>query len=136
MYNILKNHIAHSKYDLPQVLDRIKALYGRMEIDDTQREELETMAREKASFTGSMDTADKLLEMEMRLRAIEEKLFAQDGTEGGEEAEIFPAWQEGKWYYAGDKCSYNGKNYICIAPAGVTCVWSPEAYPAYWEAVA
>ncbi|MBO7253451.1 MAG: hypothetical protein J6V25_12585, partial [Oscillospiraceae bacterium] len=64
MYNILKNHITHSNFDLPKVLDRIKALYGRMEITDAQRDELEALAREKASFTGSLNTPDKLLELE------------------------------------------------------------------------
>ena len=131
MYNILKNHIAHSKFDLPQVLERIKALYGRMEIDDAQREELEALAREKASFTGSLNTPDKLVELENRIRALEEKLFAQEGTET---EETIPEYTEGKWYYMGDKVSYKGVTYECIAPAGVVCVWNPEAYPAYWEA--
>lgn len=131
MYNILKNHIAHSKYDLPQVLERIKALYGRMEIDDSQRDELEALAREKASFTGSLNTPDKLLELENRIRALEEKLFAQEGTET---EETIPKYAEGKWYYLGDKVLYKGVTYECIAPAGVVCVWNPEAYPAYWEA--
>lgn len=134
MYNILKNHISHGKFDLPQVLERIKALYGRMEIDDAQREELEALAREKASFTGSLNTPDKLLELENRIRALEEKLFHQESTEPEEEA--IPEYADGKWYYMGDKVSYKGKIYECIAPAGVVCVWNPEAYPAYWEAMA
>lgn len=131
MYNILKNHIAHSKFDLPQVLERIKALYGRMEIDDAQRDELEALAREKASFAGSLNTPDKLLELENRIRALEAFHFGAEG----EETEAQPEYQEGKWYYMGDKVAYKGAVYECIAPVGVVCVWNPEAYPAYWQLV-
>lgn len=133
MYNILKNHIAHSKYDLPQVLERIKGLYGRMEIDDAQREELEALAREKASFADTLNTPEKLLELEKRIRALEEKLFHQEGAEP--EEETIPEYAEGKWYYLGDKVAYKGAVYECIAPVGVVCVWNPEAYPAYWQLV-
>ena len=130
MYQILKNHITHSTFDLAKVLERIKSLHGRMEITDDQRDELEALAREKASFTGSLDTPDKLLELESRIRAIEEKLFSHDG----EAEETYPEYVAGKWYYAGDKCSHNGMNYVCTAPAGVVCVWNPEEHPAYWQA--
>ena len=130
MYNILKNHITHSKYDLPQVLERIKALYGRLEITDEQRNELEALAREKASFTGSLNTPDKLLELENRIRALEALHY---GEEGGTEAEAWPEYQAGKWYHNGDKCSFKGGNYTCIAPKGAVCTWNPEEYPAYWQ---
>ena len=130
MYEILKNHITNNPFDLPAVLERIKALYGRMEIDDAQRDELEALARERASFTGSLNTTDKLLELEERIRALEAFHF---NAEGGEEAEAQHEYQEGKWYYMGDKVAYKGAAYECIAPLGVVCVWNPEAYPAYWR---
>lgn len=38
----------------------------------------------------------------------------------------------GKWYYKGDRISYNGAVYVCIAPDGVVCTWNPDEYPAYW----
>ena len=37
-------------------------------------------------------------------------------------------------YYNGDKVTYNGKHYVCIAPDGTACVWSPDVYPSYWQA--
>ena len=49
------------------------------------------------------------------------------------DAEEYPEYEVGKWYYAGDKISFNGSNYVCIAPDGAVCVWSPADYPAYWE---
>ena len=134
MYNILKNHITHSKYDLPQVLERIKALYGRMEITDEQRNELETLAREKADFKSNLDTAEKLLEMEERIRALEEKLFAQEGASGEDGKKIEP-YQPGKWYFNGDQILYNDAVYECIAPLGAVCTWNPDEHPAYWKEV-
>lgn len=131
MYNILKNHITNTAFDLPAVLNRIKSLHGRMEIDDTQRDELEALARKKATPDGSIKTAEKLLELEMRIRALEAKHPAE---EAGEEA-AYPEYVAGKWYYGGDQCSFKGKHYVCTAPENVTCVWSPEEYPAYWQRV-
>ena len=132
MYNILKNHITNNTFDLPAVLERIKNLYCRMEIDDEQRDELEALAREKADFKAGLNTAEKLLELENRIRALEAFHF---NAEGGEEAEACPEYQAGKWYYMGDKVAYKGAVYECIAPLGVVCVWNPEEYPAYWQPV-
>lgn len=130
MYNILKNHIQNATFDLPAVLDRIKSLHGRLDIDDAQRDELEALAREKATPAGSIDMAKKLLELEARVRALEDSK-----QQGGETEETAPDYQVGKWYYTGDKVTFDGKTYTCTAPEGVACVWSPADYPAYWSAV-
>lgn len=127
MYNILKNHIAYSNFDLAKVLDRIKSLHGRLEITDEQREELETMARKYAQPTGGMDMEAKMLEIDARLH----KLEAAQSNQGS--AQAYDPYVEGRWYYGGDKCSWEGGNYTCIAPDGVVCVWSPGAHPAYWR---
>ena len=47
----------------------------------------------------------------------------------------YPEYVVGKWYYNGDKVSFKGKNYECIAPSGVVCTWSPEGYPTYWQEI-
>lgn len=39
-------------------------------------------------------------------------------------------------YHKGDKISFGGKHYVCIAPDGAACVWDPATYPAYWEETA
>lgn len=127
MYNILKNHIAYAAYDLSEVLERIRSLHARMDIDDHQRDELEAMAREHAQPMGGMNVQAKILEMDERLRKLEA------AQESGGTGEAYAPYVSGKWYYAGDKCSMDGGNYTCIAPAGVVCVWSPSAYPAYWR---
>lgn len=56
---------------------------------------------------------------------------ATDPEPGEEYLEYVP----GKWYYKDDKTTYNGNKYICTAPDGVVCVWSPDEYPAYWQLV-
>lgn len=38
-------------------------------------------------------------------------------------------------YKNGDKVTYKNKKYLCIAPDGVACTWSPEEYPSYWQLV-
>ena len=38
-------------------------------------------------------------------------------------------------YHRGDKITFNGKKYECIAPEGVAVVWDPATYPAYWQEV-
>jgi hypothetical protein len=50
--------------------------------------------------------------------------------------ESYDDYVPGKWYYGGDKASFNGKNYVCTAPEGTVCVWSPSEYPTYWREVA
>ena len=47
----------------------------------------------------------------------------------------YPEYVAGKWYYEDDKITHNGQKYVCIAPDGVVCVWSPDEYPAYWQLV-
>lgn len=61
------------------------------------------------------------LSLEERVAALEKAIPAP--------AEYSP----GKWYYRGDRVTFNGSVYICIAPEGVACVWSPTEYPAYWQ---
>lgn len=69
----------------------------------------------------------KLEELEKRVRALE-----SGSTEPGE---TYPDYVAGKWYYNGDKITFEGGKYKCIAPDGAVCTWSPTEYPTYWELV-
>lgn len=129
MYDIIKRVIAAGRYQLPNVLDKINSSWAEGSITDAQRDELAALARSGADAGHEVDVMAKLQELEDRVRKVEER---QSTDPAGEE---YPAYVEGKWYYAGDKCAENGKNYVCVAPAGVVCVWSPNNYPAYWEEV-
>lgn len=115
-------------FDLSQMLAKIDYHHIRGNLTDADREELAALAREKANFSGSVDVLKKLEEIENRLRVLE------GNTASGGDAETAPEYQAGKWYYAGDKVTFDGKVHTCIAPDGVVCVWSPAEYPIYWEA--
>lgn len=117
-------------FDLTAMLERINYHHVRGNLTDNEREELITLAREKAAPFGGLDVAAKLLELDARVTAIE-----QGKQESGEAAGTAPEYEVGKWYYAGNKVTYGGKTYICTAPAGSACVWSPADYPAYWDEV-
>lgn len=125
--SIIKDVIAGGGYDLPALLEKIETLWLRGELTADECEELKEQARAGASAQNSVDILLKLQELETRIK----KLEAQgDSTEAAAEEYV-----AGKWYYAGDKCRENGIDYVCTAPDGVVCVWSPSAYPAYWNEV-
>ena len=128
MYNIVKNVLINGGYDLTEMLKKIDALWLQGKLTDTEYEELNTIARGGAKTEYSIDVIAKLEEFDKRLSAIE------NGNVNTETTEEYPEFVVGKWYYNGDKVSFEGKNYVCIAPEGTVCVWSPKDYPAYWEA--
>lgn len=128
MYNIIKAAINTGDYKLEGMLARIRTFAAKGLLNADEMTELEGLAREHATVKADTDLFEKVLELEKRIRALEE---------GKQEApaEEYPAYVAGKWYYKGDKCSHNGANYVCIAPDGVVCTWSPTEYPAYWNVI-
>lgn len=114
-------------FDLSQMLAKIDYHHIRGNLTDAEREELIAVAREKANPFGGLDVRKKLEEIENRLRVLEGQ------TENSGAAETVPEYQQGKWYYAGDKVTFDGNTYICVAPEDVVCVWNPVDYPLYWE---
>lgn len=138
MYEIIKEQIENADYKLEEMLDKIYTLYAKDKLSKEQMEELETDAREKANNDNSIDVLNKLKEMDLRMQNCETRLAKLENPEGEEPEEPieeYPAYVPGKWYYKDDKISYNSKKYICIAPEGQVCVWSPEGYPSYWQEV-
>jgi hypothetical protein len=65
--------------------------------------------------------ADGGLSLEERVTALEKAAPAPD--------EYVP----GTWYYRGDTITFEGEVYVCIAPDGAVCTWSPTEYAAYWK---
>lgn len=127
MYNIVKNVLNNGGYDLTAMLKKIDTLWAKGKLTDTEYEELSTIARGSAKTEYSIDVLAKLEELDKRMLAVENGSVET-------ETEEYPEFVVGKWYYNGDKVSFEGKNYVCIAPEGTVCVWSPKDYPAYWEA--
>ena len=143
MYGVVKNVINSKRYELAEMLKKIDTLWVQGSITDEQRTELVSLAQGNARAENSVDLFRMFVELDKRVTALESaKAPAEDETvgdesEGGltEEVITYPEFEVGKWYYNGDKISFNGSNYVCIAPEGAVCVWSPADYPAYWGLV-
>ncbi len=128
MYNVFIEAM-NEPFDLTAMLAKIDYHHIRGNLTDAEREELIALAREKANPYGGVDVMEKLQDLDIRVRALE---GAKDDT--ATDTETVDEYVPGKWYRAGDRCTYNGIVYTCIAPDGVVCVWSPAEYPDYWEA--
>lgn len=129
MYDVAKNVIQSGNYKLTEMLDKLTTLWMEGQIGKEQRDELTQMAKQSPDARAELDVLAKLEDLDRRVAALEA------GESGDGEAEEYPGYVAGKWYYNGDKVSYNGKRYTCIAPSGVVCVWSPDEYATYWEEV-
>lgn len=127
MYDVIKDVINTKRYVLADMLHKIDTLWAQGDIDDDQRTELIALAQGNADMTQEVNVLARLEELEQRVRALE-----AGSTEPGE---AYPDYVAGKWYYNGDKITFEGGKYKCIAPDGVVCVWSPKEYPVYWELV-
>ncbi len=143
MYDEVIKVIEAGGYELADLLRRIDVLYVNGRLTDEERESLVESARENADPTAAYAPVEERLEaleawrteVEARLAAIEE-----GGAEPGEPeepADEYPPYVQPTGahdaYYAGDRCSWGGGKYTCIAPDGVACVWDPGTYPAFWR---
>ena len=126
MKTIFESVISRGGYDLSGLLKNIDRYHIEGKLTASEKDELYEKARGNASISGSVDVMAKLLDLEERVRKLE-----QGETSAPEEE--YPEYVAGKWYYAGDKISFGGKNYVCSAPDGAVCTWSPAEYPAYWR---
>lgn len=129
MYDVIKDVINTRRYVLADMLHKIDTLWAQGDIDDEQRTELIALAQGNVDAEQEVNVLAKLEELEQRVKALEESGSADPGEE-------YPDYVAGKWYYNGDKITFESGKYKCIAPAGVVCVWSPREYAAYWEKVA
>ena len=130
MFDVTRTVIETGRYKLSEMLRKIDTIWMQGDITDDERQSLVQMAKQDPDVNAELDLAKKIEELDKRVAALE---AGESG--GGTELEEYPEYVAGKWYYNGDKVSYNGKRYTCTAPSGVVCVWSPDDYPTYWEEV-
>lgn len=123
MKTIFESVIARGGYDLSDLLKKIDSYHIEGKLTDAEKDELYRKARGEAA--PNVDVMAKLMDLEDRVRKLE--------SAEAPEQEAYPEYVVGKWYYAGDKISYGGKNYVCAAPEGAVCTWNPDEYPAYWD---
>ena len=149
MQKIIEKVIDSKNFELSDMLKKIDTLWVQGSIDEATRKILMDKARNNANVQNSLDVLSKLEEIDKRMKALEEldkrvkaleEASVKNEVETEEPAEpmeptetSYPAFVVGKWYYAGDRINFEGKNYECIAPENVVCVWSPADYPAYWQ---
>lgn len=126
MKTIFESVIARGGYDLSGLLKKIDSYHIEGKLTDAERDELYRKARGEAA--PNVDVMAKLMDLEDRVRKLEQ-------GEPEAPAEDYPEYVVGKWYYKGDKISYGGKHYVCVAPDGVVCTWNPDEYPAYWSLI-
>lgn len=129
MKTIFESVINRGGYSLSGLLKKIDSYHIEGKLTDADRDALYAQARGKAAPDDSVDVMQKLIDLDARVRKLEQ------GGSDETPAENYPEYVAGKWYYAGDKISYGGKNYVCAAPDGVVCTWSPDEYPAYWNLI-
>lgn len=153
MFQTIKDYINTGRYELKELTNKINTLWVESELTDEEREALLTLAQENANSENSYAPLQKQIdllfenqkEFSNQLKEIAEKLNTLIG--GGEvepvpepePSEEYPEYVDPTGahdaYYKNDKVTYKGKKYICIAPDGVACVWSPDVYPSYWQLV-
>lgn len=121
--------INRGDFNLAELLGRIDRFYAAGRLTEAESDELCALAREKASVENSVNVIAKLVELEARVKALEE---ASGTATDPEEPSTADDYQVGKWYYQGDRVTFENEVYICSAPEGVVCTWSPTEYPAYW----
>lgn len=133
MQKIIEKVIESKNYELSDMLRKIDTLWVQGRIDDVVRKSLSDKARSNATAGQGIDILAKLEEMDKRIKALEEAKAEPEQEEPTETT--YPEYVAGKWYYTGDKISFEGKNYNCIAPEGAVCTWNPTEYPPYWEEI-
>ena len=129
MYNLAKKVIESKNFELSAFLKKIDVLWVQGNITDAEKEDLIALARKYADVQNSIDVLYKLEDLDQRVKALEEAKADAPTTE-----EVEP-YMVGKWYYNGDKVTFEGSVYECTAPVGFPCTWSPSEYPAYWQNV-
>ena len=129
MYNLAKKVIESKNFELSAFLKKIDVLWVQGNIADSEREDLIALARKYADVQNSIDVLNKLEDLDKRVKALEEAKADAPTTE------VVEQYMVGKWYYNGDKVTFEGSVYECIAPMSYPCTWSPSEYPAYWQNV-
>ena len=138
MYNLFKNVIVSKNYELSNMLKKIDTKWIDGTITDDQRAELLDLARGNAVPENSYADMQKQMQALMaRVGALEEVVKTLKGDASEETTEEYPEYVQPLGahdaYHNGDKVTYNGVKYTCIAPDGVAVVWSPDVMPNYWQ---
>lgn len=132
MYEIFVNVIQSGSFALEAILEKIDTLWVQGSLTDGQRQALIHQARSCAL------PENTYAPIHAQLAALAERVAVLEAKEGTEEEEwplfVQPTGAHDA-YHNGDRVTFRGKRYLCVAADGVAVVWSPEVYPAYWQEV-
>ena len=144
-YEDLRAQISSGDFKLQAMLDKLTRLYIEDMLTEEEYDYLMQFARDNANpdmeIVENADIIKQLMqrvtESEQKLKDIEAQIVKLENPEAEPEEPVvtYEPYDPYKWYYKDMTCSFEGKNYICIAPEGVVCTWSPAGYPRYWMLV-
>ena len=145
-YEDLRAQISSGDFKLQAMLDKLTRLYIEDMLTEDEYDDLMKLARDNANPDNDIkENTDIIKQLMLRVTESEQKLkdleaqvakLEDPETEPEEPVVTYEPYDPYKWYYKDMTCSFEGKNYICIAPEGVVCTWSPAGYPSYWKLVA
>ena len=144
-YEDLRAQISSGDFKLQAMLDKLTRLYIVDMLTEEEYDVLMQLARDNANpDMDIVENADIIKQLMQRVTESEQKLkdleariakLEDPETEPEEPVVTYEPYDPYKWYYKDMTCSFEGKNYVCIAPDGVVCTWSPAGYPPYWKLV-
>lgn len=144
-YEDLRAQISSGDFKLQAMLDKLTRLYIEDMLTEEEYDDLMQLARANANpdkdIEENTDIIKQLMlrvtESEQKLKDLEARIVKLEDpeTEPEEPVVTYEPYDPYKWYYKDMTCSFEGKNYVCIAPEGVVCTWSPAGYPPYWKLV-
>ena len=144
-YEDLRAQISSGDFKLQAMLDKLTRLYIEDMLAEEEYDALMQLARDNANpdkeIEENTDIIKQLMqrvtESEQKLKDLEARVVKLEDTEAEPEEPVvtYEPYDPYKWYYKDMTCSFEGKNYVCIAPEGVVCTWSPAGYPPYWKLV-
>lgn len=133
MYEVIKNAINNTEFDLRAIIGKIDIFFTEDKLSEEERNELISLARSKAKAENSYDVQKQLDNIFARLEALENKNNEVEDTEPTDEyPEYIQPTGAHDAYQVGDKITFKEKRYICKMNG---CAYSPEEYPMGWEEV-
>ena len=136
MYEVIKNVIRSGSYELTDMLTKIDTMWLQGSLTDAERMDLIELARTKA------EPSNSFAPLQAQIDALAERIAKLEGAalaDPDASAEEYPAYVQPTGahdaYHNGDKVTFKGVRYVCIAPEGVAVVWDPATYPAYWQEI-
>lgn len=136
MKSVFAKVISRGNFDLNGLLKSIDTYHVEGKLTDEERAELVAMARGDAK--AHVNPAEEIPKLWEAIRQLREEIADKNGEiEGGIDEQDVPEYVQPTGahdgYYYGDLVRYNEVLYMCNAPEGVVCVWSPDVMPGYWQ---